>query len=84
MTANELGLGACAMTTKFLDNRIFKFDFLLSWRFPRKAAFWDDFPLCPRRPPALKHANSIFIVVSPSLMNANDSNRGDIVLAIPR
>ena len=35
------------MTTKFLDNTFFKFKFVLSWRFPRKRAFWDDFPLCP-------------------------------------
>ena len=27
------------------------FKMLLSWRFPRKQAFLDDFPLCPQRPP---------------------------------
>ena len=39
------------MTTKFRDNKIFTFEFLLSWRFPRKQAFLDDFPLCPQGPP---------------------------------
>ena len=47
-------LGACAMTTKFLDNIIFKFKILLSWRFPRKKkkknSVSDDFPLCPDLP----------------------------------
>ena len=61
-------LGACAMTTKLLDNKICTFEFLLSWRFPRKKAFLDKIPLCPQfPPPPLKSANSIFIVVSPSL-----------------
>ena len=35
--APDLGspeLGACAMTTKFLDNKIFTFKVLLWWRFP--------------------------------------------------
>ena len=56
-------IGACAMTTKFLDNKICTFKIVLSWRFPRKTAFWDDFPLLPPH----KNANCIFIVVSPSL-----------------
>ena len=60
-------LGACAMTTKFLDNIIFTFKFLLSWRFLWKIAFLDNFPLCPPAPPPLKNANFIFIVVSLSL-----------------
>ena len=34
-----VSLGACAMTTIFLDNKIFTSN-LLSWRFPRKIAFW--------------------------------------------
>ena len=55
------------MTTKFLDNKICTFKILLSWRFPRKQAFLDDFPLCPQGPPPLKSENFIFIVVSPSL-----------------
>ena len=55
------------MTTKFLDNKMFAFKILLSWRFPRKQAFWDDFPLRPPRPPLLKSKKNIFIVVSPSL-----------------
>ena len=39
------------MTTKFLDNKIFTFKILLSWRFPRKQAFLDDFSSLPPRPP---------------------------------
>ena len=61
-------LGACAMTAKFLNNKICTFQFLLSLRFPQKQAFLDDFPLCPRAPPPpLQSENFIFIVVSPSL-----------------
>ena len=60
-------LGACAMTTKFLDNKICTFKILLSWRFPRKTAFWTIFSLPPRAPPPSKSENFIFIVVSPSL-----------------
>ena len=40
-------LGACAMTTIILDNDIAPSNFILSWRFPRKTAFLDDFPPCP-------------------------------------
>ena len=36
------------MTTKFLDEKICTFKILLSWRFPRKTAFLDEFPLCPQ------------------------------------
>ena len=43
-------IGACAITTKFLDNRICTLKIWLSWRFPRKTAFLDDFPLCPQGP----------------------------------
>ena len=39
------------MTTRFLDNKICTFKILLSWRFPRKIAFLDDFPQCPPGPP---------------------------------
>ena len=57
------------MTTKFLNNKMFTFKILLSWRFPRKQAFLDDFPLCPQGPPPpLESANFIFIVVSLSLI----------------
>ena len=42
------------MTTKFLDNKICTFKILLSWRFPRKQAFLEDFPLCPQGPPPQK------------------------------
>ena len=55
------------MTTKFLDDKVCTFKILLSWRFPRKQAFLDDFPLCPQSPPPLKSEHFIFIVVSPSL-----------------
>ena len=55
------------MTTKFLDNKICTFKMLLSWRFPQKPAFLEDFPLCPQGPPPLKSETFIFIVVSPSL-----------------
>ena len=55
------------MTTKFLDNRICTFKISLSWRFPRKTAFWTIFLSAPSFPPPLKTANFIFIVVSPSL-----------------
>ena len=40
------------MTTKFLDNKIFTFKILLSWRFPWKIAFWTIFLPAPLpRPP---------------------------------
>ena len=55
------------MTTKFLDNKSFKFKILLSWRFPRKTAFLDDFPLYLHPQPPLESANFISIVVSQSL-----------------
>ena len=54
------------MTTKSLDDILFKLKIVLSWRFPRKTAFRDDFPLCPHCPPS-RNANFIFIIVSPSL-----------------
>ena len=44
-------VGARAMTTKFLDDKICTFKILLSWRFPRKQAFWGDFPLRSPSPP---------------------------------
>ena len=72
-------LGACAMTTKFLDNKICTFKILLSWRFPRKQSFLDDFPLCPQGPPPLKSENFIFIVVSPSLKNRNSKSQSLVV-----
>ena len=63
-------VGACAMTTKFLDNKIFTFKILLSWRFPWKIAFWTVFLPAPLPRPPLKSANFIFIVVSLSLKKA--------------
>ena len=54
-TANPF-LGSCAMTTKFLDDKIFKFKFLLSWRFPRKQAFWGNLSLsAPNTTPLKNH-----------------------------
>ena len=67
-------LGACTMTTKFLNNKICTFIILLSWHFPRKQALLDDSPLCPKAPP-LKSENFIFIVVSPSLQHATSEIR---------
>ena len=64
---NTPTLGACAMATKFLDNKICTFRILLSWRFPGKTVLFDNFPLCPQGPPPSKVQNFIFIVVSPSL-----------------
>ena len=62
------------MTTTFLDNKIFRFKILLSWRFPRKEAFWGNFLSLPPTPPPLKNRkNVIFIVVSPSLSNLKEA-----------
>ena len=50
-------LGACAMTTKFLDNKICKLKILLSWRFPqkkKKQQFWTTFLSAPESPPPQK------------------------------
>ena len=44
-------IGACAMTTNFLDNKICTFKVLLSWRFPRKQAFLTTFLSAPKNPP---------------------------------
>ena len=56
------------MTTKCLDNKIFTFKILLSWRFPRKIALWTIFLSAPLPTPSLKNANFIFIVVSLSMI----------------
>ena len=43
------------MTTKFLDNKIFKFKIILSWHFRRKTAFFGLFSsLHPRPTPSRK------------------------------
>ena len=57
------------MTTKFLDNKICTFKILLSWRFPRKTAFWTIVLSAPNVPPPLKNENFIFLVVKLSLTN---------------
>ena len=49
-------LGACAMTTKFPDNKICTFKIVLSWRFQRKTTFLDNFLLCPQCPPCRVNA----------------------------
>ena len=46
----EFPIGACAMTTNFLDNKLCTFKILLSWRFTRKKKS----SLPPRPPPPLK------------------------------
>ena len=50
------GLGAYAMTTKCLDNKICNFNILLSWRFPgkKKQHFWTIFLSAPISPPSKK------------------------------
>ena len=74
-TKFSLSLGACAMTTIFLNNIICTFQILLSWRFSqKKKRVLDDFPLCPLCPP-LKTANFIFIGVSPSCFLASVISR---------
>ena len=47
------------MTTNFLDNKICTFKILLSWRFPRKTAFWTIFLSAAKAPP-LKKRNFCF------------------------
>ena len=56
-------LGACAMTTEFLDNNMCTFKILLSGRFPRKLRCGS----LPAMPPPLKNADFIYFVVSLSL-----------------
>ena len=65
-TPTPAKIGACAMTTKFLDKKICTFKIVLSWCFPRKIAFWTIFLSAPKAPPS-KSENLIFIIVSPSL-----------------
>ena len=51
------------MTTKFLDNKICTFKILLSWRFPRKTAFWTIFLSAPQGSPPPK-AEILFLLPS--------------------
>ena len=53
-------VGACAMTTKMFDNQICNFKILLSWRFPRKAAFRTIFLSAPKPPTPLKNRKFYF------------------------
>ena len=70
------------MTTEFLDNKNCNFKILLSWRFPRKTAFWTIFRSAPRTPPPSKSEKVIFIVVSPSLKYAHATARCPLKSAI--
>ena len=56
------------MTTTCFDYTICTFKILLSWRFPRKTAFWKCSFLPQGPPPKKKPKNFIFIVVSLSLI----------------
>ena len=53
-------VGACAMTTKFLDNKICDFKILLSWRCPRKKQRFGRFSSLPPRPPPLENRKFYF------------------------
>ena len=56
-------IGACAMTTKFLDNKNFTFKILLPWRFPWKIVFWTQFSSLPPCPPP-PQKKSLFLMSS--------------------
>ena len=56
-------LGAGAMTTKFLDNKICTFKFLLSWRFPQKNVL-GRFSSMPPTPPPPSKAKILFLLSS--------------------
>ena len=56
-------VGACAITTKCLDDKICTFKILFSWRFPRKKAFWTIFLSAPNAPAPLKTPN-LFLLSS--------------------
>ena len=78
-TLHRTSVGACAMTTKFLDNIISTFKILLSWRFhekKKKNSVFGRFSSLPPRPPPLKSEHFIFIVVSPSLSIGGCALRG--------
>ena len=62
--------GACAMTTKILDNKITTFESLLSWHFPRKAAFWTIFLSAPHSPPrtCVKMVPFVLLAFFPSFL----------------
>ena len=48
---------------KFLDDKICTFKILLSWRFPRKTAFWTIFLSAAKAPPPQK-AKFLFVLLS--------------------
>ena len=66
--------------TKFLDNSICTFKTLLSWRFPQKQRFRTIFLSALKPPPPSQSENFIFVVVSPSLMNACSAHAVIILL----
>ena len=72
-------LGACAMTTKFLDNKIFAFKIILSWRFPRKIAFWTIFLSAPLPTPPWK-TQILFLLSSRFLWDLGWTFIGSIFL----
>ena len=75
------------MTTKFLDNKICTFNILLSWRFPRKQAFLDDFPLCPQKAPPPQKRKFYFycrLAVSDSCVDGALSERAPLALNFER
>ena len=69
------------MTTKFLDNKISTFKILLSWRFPRKQAFLDDFPLCPQGPPPQKRKFYFYCRLAVSDTSLESLENGRIIVA---
>ena len=73
----NLKIGACAMTTKFLDYIICTFKILLSWHFP---LFWDDFPFCP----PLWKPHILFILSSRCLWKEAKTHKKRKTKEIPR
>ena len=53
--------GNIGLTTKFLDNKISTFNLLLSWRFPRKTAFWTIFLSVLKAPPPPPSRSEVFL-----------------------
>ena len=69
-------LGACAMTTSFLDNQICTFKIVLSWRFPRKKQrFGTIFLSAPKAHPPQKRKFCFYCRLAVS-----ETFRGNLVL----